>query len=67
VAITDTGEGIAPEDLPLIFDRFHKRHSSGRGLGLAIVRSIVRAHGGEVGVESQPGKGSTFWLQLPIA
>lgn len=66
VSITDTGQGIQPEDLPLVFERFHKRHKEGRGLGLAIVRSILRAHGGEVGVESRPGEGATFWFRLPI-
>lgn len=66
VRVTDTGQGIEPEALPLIFERFQRRHSTGRGLGLSIVRSIVRAHGGEVGVESQPGEGSTFWFRLPI-
>jgi two-component system, OmpR family, sensor histidine kinase BaeS len=66
VAVADTGQGINPDQLPLIFERFHKRHSSGRGLGLAIVRSIVRAHGGEVGAESEPGRGSTFWFRLPV-
>jgi signal transduction histidine kinase len=66
VRIADTGEGIPPEDLPLVFERFRKRHSSGRGLGLAIVRSIIRAHGGEVGVESEVGKGSAFWFRLPV-
>ncbi len=65
VSVSDTGPGIDPDLLPLIFERFHKRHSSGRGLGLAIVRSIVRAHGGEVGAHSAPGKGSTFWFDLP--
>jgi signal transduction histidine kinase len=67
VRITDTGEGIPAEGLPLVFERFHKRNSKGRGLGLAIVRSIIRAHGGEVGVDSEPGKGSTFWFHLPVA
>lgn len=67
VNVADTGPGIAPEHLPLVFERFHKQQSSGRGLGLAIVRSIVRAHGGDVGVDSTPGKGSTFWFQLPVA
>ncbi|HEY3363480.1 MAG TPA: HAMP domain-containing sensor histidine kinase [Symbiobacteriaceae bacterium] len=66
VRVADTGSGIDPDQLPLIFERFHKRHSSGRGLGLAVVRSIVRAHGGEVGVESKPGQGSTFWFRLPV-
>ncbi|MDF2626558.1 MAG: two-component sensor histidine kinase [Symbiobacteriaceae bacterium] len=66
VAVADTGEGIPPEELPLVFERFRKRHSRGRGLGLAIVRSIVRGHGGEVGVTSTPGQGSTFSFTLPL-
>ena len=67
VRVTDTGPGIDTETLPLVFERFHKKHSSGRGLGLAIVRSIIRAHGGEVGAESPPGKGASFWFCLPAA
>lgn len=66
VRVRDTGPGIDPEALPLIFERFERRHSSGRGLGLAIVRSIVKAHGGEVGVENRPGEGATFWFRLPL-
>lgn len=66
VKVADTGPGIAPEDLPHVFERFHKRHSQGRGLGLAIVRSIIRTHGGEVGAVSEPGKGATFWFRLPV-
>lgn len=65
VQVSDSGPGIEADALPLVFERFHRRHSSGRGLGLAIVRSIVRAHGGEVGVESRPGEGATFWFTLP--
>lgn len=65
VQVTDTGPGIEPGLLPLLFERFQKRHADGRGLGLAIVRSIVRAHDGDVGVLSQPGQGSTFWFRLP--
>ncbi len=64
--VTDTGPGIPEEELPMIFERFHKYRSSGRGLGLAIARSIVRAHGGEIGAESEPGKGTTIWVRLPI-
>ncbi|HEY3364075.1 MAG TPA: HAMP domain-containing sensor histidine kinase [Symbiobacteriaceae bacterium] len=64
VNVTDSGPGIDADQLPLIFERFHKRHSSGRGLGLAIVRTIVRAHDGEVGVDSELGTGSTFWFRL---
>lgn len=65
VSVANSGEGIEPEALPLIFERFHKRRSGGRGLGLAIARSIIRAHGGELGAESAPGAGATFWFRLP--
>ncbi|HYF96383.1 MAG TPA: HAMP domain-containing sensor histidine kinase [Symbiobacteriaceae bacterium] len=66
VSVADTGEGIPPEDLPMVFERFRKRHSQGRGLGLAIVRSIIRCHGGDVSVASEPGRGSTFSFTLPL-
>lgn len=66
VTVADTGEGIPPGELPLVFERFRKHHSHGRGLGLAIVRSIVRAHGGEVGVVSEPGRGAAFSFTLPV-
>lgn len=73
VAVSDTGSGITPEDLPFIFDHFYKsdhsrqRGHSGSGLGLAIVKQLVKAHGGNIRVESQPGKGSTFYFTLPLA
>jgi signal transduction histidine kinase len=66
VTVADTGTGIAPEDLPKIFDRFYKGTTSrGSGLGLAIARNLVTAHGGEIKAESQPGRGTaiTFSLQ----
>lgn len=66
VSVADTGEGIPPDELPLVFERFRKRHSQGRGLGLAIVRSIIRGHGGEVSAASTPGRGSTFSFTLPV-
>ncbi len=65
VQVTDSGEGISPDLIPLIFERFQGRRAGGRGLGLAIARSIIRSHGGDVGVESRPGEGSTFWFRLP--
>lgn len=67
VEVHDTGVGIAPEVLPRAFDRFAKSPDSpGRGLGLAIARDLVRAHGGEITVESEPGKGTRFRIELPL-
>jgi heavy metal sensor kinase len=71
--VSDTGEGIPPEDLPYIFERFYRADKSrtaipGRtGLGLAIAKAIVDAHGGRIEVASEPGKGSTFSVTLPLA
>jgi len=71
--VTDTGDGISPDDLPHIFERFYRadrsrsRHTGGRGLGLAIAKQIVEAHGGEVWVESTPSHGSTFGFRLPTS
>jgi signal transduction histidine kinase len=70
VSVQDTGEGIAPEDLDHVFDRFYRADSSrsrstgGSGLGLAIAKAWVEAMGGTIGVTSQPGHGSTFWFTL---
>jgi signal transduction histidine kinase len=69
-AVRDTGPGIASEDLPHIFDRFwqaKKTARAGVGLGLAIAKGIIEAHGGAVQVESEPGRGSRFTFTLPIA
>jgi two-component system sensor histidine kinase BaeS len=56
--VRDSGSGIAPEDLPRIFERFQKgSDSGGSGLGLAIARKLVLAHGGDIGIESAPGRG----------
>jgi signal transduction histidine kinase len=71
--VRDTGIGISAEDLPRVFDRFYRadrarsRESGGTGLGLAIGRWIVEAHGGEVRVHSEPAKGSSFQVRLPLA
>jgi signal transduction histidine kinase len=72
VDVCDQGIGIAPDDLPHIFDKFYRgRHGDqqnahGTGLGLALVKAIVEAHGGTIEVESTPGKGSRFSLRLPM-
>jgi signal transduction histidine kinase len=71
IKVMDSGEGIAPEDLPYVFDQFYRgeksrsRQTGGAGLGLAIARGIIQAHGGEISVESQLGSGSTFSFTLP--
>jgi signal transduction histidine kinase len=69
LVIVDHGIGIAPEDLERIFHRYEQAQSTrqrgGLGLGLYIARQIIEAHGGTVRVESQPGAGSTFTVELP--
>lgn len=69
LTVQDTGEGIPAEDLPYIFDRFWRgdksRSTHGHGLGLAISRGLVRAHGGSISAESTPGEGTTFRVELP--
>jgi len=71
--VRDTGRGIAPEDLPHIFDRFYRadrsrtRGSGGAGLGLAITRQIVVAHGGLIWAESELSHGTTISIALPVA
>jgi len=69
VEIEDDGRGIAAEDLPRIFDRFYRAKSgspcAGSGLGLAIALQIVKAHGGEIGVQSQPACGTSFQVTFP--
>lgn len=72
IEVTDTGDGIALENLPHIWDRYykiekkHKRAIMGTGLGLSIVKKVIELHGGDYGVESQVGGGSTFWFELKI-
>jgi two-component system OmpR family sensor kinase/two-component system sensor histidine kinase BaeS len=77
--VTDSGAGIAAQDLPHIFDRFYRAEkdraraedgaapASGSGLGLAIVKALVEAQGGSAGAESQAGRGTTVWFTLPAA
>jgi signal transduction histidine kinase len=73
LTVTDTGQGIAPGDLPHIFERFYraeKARSAGRehsGLGLAITKAIVEKHGGTIDVTSEPGTGTTFCVRLQSA
>ncbi len=72
LAVSDNGFGIAPEDQEQLFARFYRVDSSltaeigGTGLGLSIVKSVIEMHGGWVGVESEPGKGSTFFFTIPL-
>ena len=68
IAVSDTGVGIAPEDLRSIFEPFYttKGRGKGTGLGLAICRELAKALGGSIEVESTPGKGSTFTVRLPL-
>jgi two-component system sensor histidine kinase BaeS len=70
--VRDTGIGIAPEDVPRVFTRFWRgeksrsRATGGAGIGLALVKELVQAHGGEIAVESAPGEGSSFLVSLPL-
>lgn len=76
LSIADSGPGIHPEHLTHIFERFYRgdrsrtrdeERTAGAGLGLAIARALVEAHGGTIGVASPPGQGATFWVELPLA
>lgn len=72
IEVTDSGEGIAPEALPYVWERYykvdktHKRAVMGTGLGLSIVKNILELHNADYGVESEVGQGSTFWFELEI-
>jgi signal transduction histidine kinase len=71
VSVEDTGRGVPKEHQQLVFERFHQvfpgdaKEKGGTGLGLAICKAIVEAHGGSIGVESEPPNGSRFWFVLP--
>jgi signal transduction histidine kinase len=73
VRVSDNGSGIAPADLPRIFERFYRadkarpRDAKGSGLGLAIVKRIIELHDSEIRVESEPGRGTSFWFELALA
>jgi signal transduction histidine kinase/CheY-like chemotaxis protein/PAS domain-containing protein len=72
VCVTDTGQGISPDDQRKLFQPFSQvdasptRKTSGSGLGLSICRALVEMHGGQIGLESEPGKGSSFYFTLPL-
>ncbi|HEY7909422.1 MAG TPA: ATP-binding protein, partial [Thermomicrobiales bacterium] len=72
LTVSDTGTGIPPEELPRLFERFHRvrgaraRTVEGSGIGLALVRELIRLHGGDVAAASAPGEGTTFTITLPI-
>ena len=71
ISVSDTGPGIAPDDLPRLFDRFYRadpsrsRSTGGSGLGLTIARRLAEAHGGTIEAESALGQGSRFIIRLP--
>ena len=65
--VEDTGKGIAPEHLPLIFNPFFTTRKKGTGLGLSLCRQIIQAHGGTITAESEPGRGTAFTIRLPAA
>jgi signal transduction histidine kinase len=71
VSVADTGIGIAPDDMAKLFREFSQvdssasRQAQGTGLGLALSKKLVEMHGGTIGAESLPGRGSTFWFILP--
>lgn len=73
IRVKDNGPGIAPAEASLIFEKFSQTRSAatteykGTGLGLAVVKALVESHGGTVGVDSEVGKGSTFWVKLPLS
>lgn len=73
ISVKDEGPGIPPKQLEAIFEKFHQVHSDdhkvkgGSGLGLAIAKAIVNRHGGKIGVESETGKGATFWFTVALA
>ena len=73
VSVEDSGIGIAPTDQERLFQAFSQVDSSasrsqqGSGLGLALCKQLIQLHGGTIGVDSEPGRGSTFWFILPVA
>ncbi len=69
IVVTDTGSGIAPENIPHLFERFYRINNEplkGNGIGLNICKQIIEVHGGTISVESELGKGSSFIVRLPL-
>ncbi|MFF3821619.1 SpoIIE family protein phosphatase [Streptomyces bluensis] len=72
LTVSDTGIGVSEEELPRIFERFHQVHGTqarsheGSGIGLALVKDLVQQHGGTIGVNSRPGRGTTFTVEIPF-
>ena len=66
VTIRDDGEGIRTEDIPHVFDPFFTTKDYGTGLGLSVVHGIIQEHGGQIEVESQLKKGTSFHILLPL-
>jgi signal transduction histidine kinase len=67
VCVSDSGRGISPERLPKLFDAFYTIKPKGLGLGLAIARSMIEAHGGRIWAENKPGPGATFHVTIPLS
>jgi signal transduction histidine kinase len=69
IAFADTGVGILPDQLDRLFEPFYttKKKGKGVGLGLSVVYGIIKAHNGNVAVDSEPGNGATFTIQLPLS
>ena len=67
ISVIDTGVGIPSDSIEHVFDRFVTTKPHGMGLGLAICTSIIEAHGGRVGGANNPGRGATFWFDVPMA
>ena len=72
ISVTDTGDGVAEKDLPYVWERYykndknHKRSVTGTGIGLSIVRSVIKSHNGEYGAYNTENKGACFWFSIPI-
>jgi signal transduction histidine kinase len=69
IAVDDRGPGIPKAEQTLLFERFYRPRAEGPGigLGLAIAKGIVEAHGGRIGIDSEPGRGTSVWFTLPLS